>query len=230
MLSLVHRYAVNPLYCDFYRRMIATLLVFRSGVTAPGLGLDCRLTDTSRRGHVCERRWPCAVGQYSAVSQVSCTWCASGTVDTDSDPATPCTACAPGRYSPDNATQCLDCVAGFADTDGQSSTPCAQCLVGFYSAGAGPLMMGTFQIGYAYATSCNECAAGQHDNDDNASTACVACPSGTHSTAQANSTGCIQCTAGRFDHDTNAATPCASCTRGRYQNATGSAFAHECSG
>eukprot|EP01045_Picozoa_sp_COSAG04_P013969 COSAG04_NODE_1020_length_8729_cov_2.983082_3_plen_1985_part_00 len=51
------------------------------------------------------------------LSATSCTACALGSADTDSDPATPCEVCDFGQFADSGTTACVDCAAGQYDHD-----------------------------------------------------------------------------------------------------------------
>ena len=86
--------------------------------------IDCRtgmFSDVSGATH-CD---DCPAGSHSAAGSStfsSCTDCALGQADVDSDPASPCTICRVGTYSDDGgATQCVACAANTSSLPGSSS-------------------------------------------------------------------------------------------------------------
>ncbi len=144
---------------------------------------------------------------YVAGSVSECVECVAGTVDDDSDPATPCvnclagtysdapgatecTPCSPGSHSDIGVTACVECVAGTVDDDSDPATPCVNCLAGTYSDAPG-------------ATECFlGCQPGRYSP-----------PSGGGSVT-AQDVECVDCAAGTFDDDSDPATPCAHCPAG----------------
>jgi hypothetical protein len=154
---------------------------------------------------------PCGTGQYSAPKATTCTNCAAGTNDDDSNPATPCKGCVAGQYSAPKATSCDDCAAGTNDDDSNPATPCKGCVAGQYSA--------------PKATTCDDCAAGTNDDDSNPATPCKGCVAGQYSAPKA--TTCTNCAAGTNDDDSNPATPCKGCVAGQY-SATGATSCDDC--
>ena len=155
----------------------------------------------------------CPPGTYSAPGSAypnatSCTSCAPGQLDDDSDSATPCADCDAGRYSDEQGSvssacagvcpsgsysapgsaSCADCGAGQLDDDSDSATPCANCDAGRYSGSDGVVAAecaGVCDVG-TYAppasndtTSCESCGMGQSDVDSDAATPCL-CPTGTY--------------------------------------------------
>jgi hypothetical protein len=140
----------------------------------------------------------CQSGQFSALASPSCTFCASGRADEDSDASTACTECSVGTYAGCGETECNECVAGQVDSDGNSATPCTACDAGkYWEAGS----LGSM-------SSCIQCSAGFADLDGASITACVECSVGEY--APVGAVLCASCGAdGRTDHDLDPATPCA---------------------
>jgi hypothetical protein len=58
------------------------------------------------KAHSVVIKGPCSAGFYSAAGSTSCTQCAAGTADTDSDPASACEGCSAGFYSAAGSTSC----------------------------------------------------------------------------------------------------------------------------
>ena len=165
--------------------------------------------------------WECDEGNYDSGTG-SCTPCAAGQVDEDSDSSTGCTDCAAGTISaaagaygaPDSShgcqscfvgqyaaagtDSCIDCAAGTVDDDSNPATTCESCAAGTYAP--------------AGQTSCANCAAGQADADSNSGTPCDACQAGQY--AAAGSVSCTDCAAGQYDDDDDAATACVFCSAG----------------
>ena len=139
----------------------------------------------------------CQSGQFSALASPSCTFCASGRADEDSDASTACTECSVGTYAGCGETECNECVAGQVDSDGNSATPCTACDAGkYWEAGS----LGSM-------SSCIQCSAGFADLDGASITACVECSVGEY--AAAGSSSCTTCLSlGQFDDDRNPSTPC----------------------
>ena len=130
--------------------------------------------------------------------------CPAGTVDNDTDPATPCTDCQPGGYTMPCSTVCGPCHEGRADLDNDPSTPCDDCVAGMFSIDTGHCVL---------------CDAGKTDHDSDSATACVDCPEGSFS--DRGEYTCHECEPGRYDDDAgdvelSAATPCEACDPGQY--------------
>ena len=117
--------------------------------------------------------------------------CRAGTVDNDTDPATPCTQCPPGGYTMPCSTACGHCHQGTADLDGDPATPCDLCVAGMYSIDSGHCLL---------------CDAGRTDHDSDSATPCVDCPSGSFS-GRGEYT-CHECRPGQFDHDAHDSDVC----------------------
>ena len=131
----------------------------------------------------------CGAGYYAGAGATSCTVCAAGKADEDSNPATDCDTCAAGKAAASaGLTACTECAAGQYDGDSLSSTACVACGTGNYAAAGG-----------AGSGACAQCVAGQYDGDSDSSTACLACAAGKY--AAAGSTSCTDCAAGQADTD-----------------------------
>jgi hypothetical protein len=177
-------------------------------------GVSRRLTSAGCSGN-------CPRGTYSPPGSTSCPLCAPGTVDLDSNSATPCVVCNAGGYVTfgvyGNCSAWL-CPAGSIDADSNASTPCVSCGAGTY-----------VPAGQSGACSAFACAAGTTDQDSNASTACTACNPGTFVLpGQTGACSSFLCPTGRADTDSNPSTLCAACAVGTYQNQRGATVCLDC--
>ena len=183
----------------------------------------------------------CTAGKYAGIASSACANCTAGTVDDDSDAATPCVDCLPGTFSQEGTSiACTDCPDGrfSAAARATSADDCSGCLPGQYAA-SGAEVCAFCQSGRAdedmdaatectacsvgkYAgcgeTLCNDCVPGQVDTDENSATPCTDCVPGQFWVAD-NITGvssCIQCQAGKADLDEESITACSACAEGEY--------------
>ena len=162
----------------------------------------------------------CAAGRYDddSDSTTACADCAPGSVtNTRADTgATSCAACAAGQYSPQSTTACADCSPGSITGigDASSATSCTGCVAGRYSA-------------TSIDDACTECVAGEFAAAQ--ATSCTPCDAGSTTDTLSNGGGasCTACTAGQYSASSQL--ECVACQRGRYSANVGATACDACS-
>eukprot|EP00048_Salpingoeca_helianthica_P013347 m.199678 g.199678 ORF g.199678 m.199678 type:complete len:2328 (-) comp15492_c2_seq9:42-7025(-) len=170
---------------------------------------------TTSSDRICGNLSPCPAGFFQLVAATpttdrTCSACAAGTADTDSNVLTPCATCPEGTFQPNTGvTSCPLCAAGTIDHDANALTACTQCPVGTYTAA------GSSRV-------CTQCGLGNSDTDNNPATPCVLCGAGTFvPVGSAGSCNNFVCPTGSVDHDSSPTTPCVTCGAGTAVTQTG---------
>lgn len=140
----------------------------------------------------------CAAGsavtaEMTTTTDRVCTLCPAGSVDHDSNPATPCQSCPPGHdlSSPGLMGSCANhmCPLGWTDHDRNVTTPCVLCPAGSHCL-----------AGHADPIEDSLCLSGTSDHDADPGSACVQCLPGSY-TPSNHSGDCLSCLSPAVDDD-----------------------------